>query len=382
MPRIYVQFSGLKQIGVNCKEIAEKVEAVQSDFQRIAGQLDWDIRYEKDIGSKADQIARKLESYSQALNHFQRFIDEAYAEYEKLDTPSEDFLFSKGEINPNIFQMFGPGGQTPGFLDIFWDNFGWKGLLSGAGYIGTIYDLINDIRNGKTWKDFAKSGIDIFQFLSGAGITYKNYKRIGNAVGTKKAMGWWVKNITGLKPLGRASTAKNPVTRFVNNLTNKTSPFNAQLKNVIKDFKGANGVGKAVASWGSVAADGVLNWFGNKEEQANSNGSMSDGRVIAETVTETVVDTVFSYGAGAVIGAGVTAALGTVAAPGIVVAAAGGAVIAGVNAGVEYLTGKTATEWVSDTILDAGEAIGNAVGNAVKGASEVVGSWFKKLSFG
>lgn len=381
MPRLYVDFSGLKQIGADCKAISGKVDAIQFDFQKIVMQLDWDIKFEKDIADKAGRLAQKLENYSQTLKRFQYFIDEAYVEYKKLDMSAIDILLSKADISSRILQMLGPG-QAPDLLDIFRSYFGWNELLAGAGYIGTIYDLINDIRNGKTWKDFAKSGVDIFQFLSGAGITYKNYKRIGNAVGTKKAMGWWVKNITGLKPLGRASTAKNPVTRFVNNLTNKTSPFNAQIKNVIKDFKGANGVGKAVASWGSVAADGVLNWFGNKEEQANSNGSMSDGRVIAETVTETVVDTVFSYGAGAVIGAGVTAALGTVAAPGIVVAAAGGAVIAGVNAGVEYLTGKTATEWVSDTILDAGEAIGNAVGNAVKGASEVVGSWFKKLSFG
>lgn len=263
------------------------------------------------------------------------------------------------------------------FWSGFWSNYGWEGLLSGAGYIGTIYDLISDIKNGKTWKDFGKTGISIYQFLSGAVKTFNNYKKIGNAVGTETAMAWWLKNITGLKPLGRASTAKNPFTRFANNLTNKTSPFNAQFKNVVNNFKGANGIGKAVASWGAVAVNGVLNWFSNKDEQASSNGTMSDGRVIAETITETAVDTVLTYGTGIVVGAAVTAVAGTVAAPGVVVVAASGAVVAGLNAGVKALTGKTTTEWISDTILDTGVAIGNAV----KNASKSIGSWFGKLLF-
>ena len=146
---------------------------------------------------------------------------------------------------------------------------------------------------------------------------------------------------------------------------------------MIDNFKGANGAGKAVAAWGAGAVNGVMNWFGNKEEQANSNGTMSDGRVWAETITETAVDTALTYGAGIVVGAAVTTVLGTAAAPGVLVVAVSGLAVAGVNAGVKALTGKTTTEWVSDTILDTGEAIGNAAKNAVKS----VGSWFKKLSF-
>lgn len=263
------------------------------------------------------------------------------------------------------------------FVDEFQSNYGWKEILSGAGYIGTIYNLITDIKNGKTWKDFAKSGVKVFQFFQGAIKTWKNYRKIGNAVGTKTAMAWWARNITGFKSLGRASAAKNPFARFVNNLKNKTSPFNAQFKNVINDFKGANGVGKAVASWGAVAVNGILNWFSNKDEQADSNGTMSDARVVAETITETAVDTALTYGTGIVVGAAVTAALGTVAAPGVLVVAVSGATVAVINAGVKALTGKTTTEWISDSILDTGKAIGNAI----DGAAKSVGKWFKKLSF-
>lgn len=380
MPRIYVEFSGLNQIGSRCKSVASSVDSIQSDFQRTVRQLDWDIRFESNINSTATLLSRKLESYSRTLESYQRFIEDARGEYVKLNEYKKTTDYFE-KIDVVIPHLVGPGGQLKIFTDEFLSNYGWKEILSGAGYIGTIYNLINDIRDGKSWRDLAKTGVDTYRFLSGAAKTYNNYKKIGNAVGTKTAMAWWAKNITGLKPLGRASTAKNPFTRFANNLTNKTSPFNAQFKNIVNNFKGANGVGKAVASWGTVAVNGVLNWFSNKDEQANSNGTMSDGRVIAETITETVVDTALTYGTGIVVGAAVTAALGTVAAPGIVVVAASGAVVAGLNAGVKALTGKTTTEWISDTILDTGEAIGSAVSNAAKNVSESIGSWFGKLSF-
>lgn len=387
MPRVYVQFAGFKEIEKDCNSISSRINEIQVQFERTIRQLDWDIKYEADINRTAKHIAQKLENYVQTLKSYQEFLDNTYNTYVKLD----EWESSKSEwVQINIpYNIVGPNGKLK-VLDEekiaeLWDNFkseyGWKQILSGAGYIGTIYNLISGIKSGKTWADLTKSGKDVYNFISGAAKTYNNYKKIGNAVGTKTAMAWWAKNITGLKPLGRASTAKNPITRFANNLTNKTSPFNAQLKSVVSDFAGKNGIGKAVASWGAVLVTGISNFSSNKEEQTNSNGAMSTGRVWAETVTETVIDTALTYGTGAVVGAAVTAAIGTVAAPGVIVVAASGAIIAGVNAGVKALTDKTLTEWTSDLILDTGEAIGNAIGNAAKNVKNSVGNWFQKLAF-
>lgn len=80
------------------------------------------------------------------------------------------------------------------------------------------------------------------------------------------------------------------------------------------------------------------------------------------------------YGAGIVVGAAITAVAGSVAVPGVVVVAASGAIIAGVNAGVQALTGKSTTEWISDGILDTGKAIGNKIDSAAKS----VAGWFWK----
>lgn len=367
MSRIYVNFSGLNNIGDRCKSSALKIESIQLDFQYTVRQLDWDLRFESDIEKKALQLSDKLEEYSCVLKKYKNFIDISYNKYIELESYGNKSIKSD---NTKTKQNF---------LNEFWINYGWNGLLSGTGYIKTIFDLYNEIKNGKSWRDLAGAGINIYQFLSGAAETYNRYKRIGNAVGTKTAMCWWAKNIIGLKPLGRASSAKNIITRFSNNITNKTSPFNTQFKNILSDFKGVNGVGKAVASWGSVFVNGILNWSNNKDEQAESNSEMSDGRVIAETITETVVDTTMAYGAGIIVGAAITTTLGTVAAPGVVVVAASGAVIAGLNTGVEFFTGQTMTEWISDTILDTGETIGSAIGNITKNASFSVGAWFEKL---
>lgn len=85
MPRIYVEFSGLDQIGRHCKTAASKVDTIQSNFQRTVHQLDWDIRFESNINSTATQIARKLEQYSRALETYQHFIEEAHNQYVELD---------------------------------------------------------------------------------------------------------------------------------------------------------------------------------------------------------------------------------------------------------------------------------------------------------
>lgn len=317
-----------------------------------------------------------LTGYSWKLLRCQTYLSQTAIDFEAVE---KNLQFSD-LMNAKNLKINREKSVQDKFIEELKSNYGLHDVLKGAGYIGTVYDFINDIKKGTNWKDSLKTGVQIYQFMEGAVKKFRNYMRIGNAVGTKKAMAWWTKSIIGLKPLGRASTAKNPITRFVNNLTNKTSPFRAQFENIIKDFSGKNGVKNAVASWGTVAVTGVLNWFGNKEEQANSNGTMSDSRVVLETVTETVVDTALTYGSSIVMTAAVTTVL-AVPVPGVFVVAVSGLALAGVNAGVKALTGKSTTEWISDTILDTGEAIGKKIGKSVKKVTSSVGSWFGKLSY-
>ena len=72
MSRIFVQFSGLEQIGTDCKTVASRVDAIETEFWRTIQALDWDVRYEADINSTAKQISRRLEKQAKALKDYQK----------------------------------------------------------------------------------------------------------------------------------------------------------------------------------------------------------------------------------------------------------------------------------------------------------------------
>lgn len=85
MPRIYVSFSGLQQIRTECGTIAKKINAIESDFQKTAKSLDWNIKSAASIEKSANKISRRLEQQADTLKAYQKFINDAYDEYVKLD---------------------------------------------------------------------------------------------------------------------------------------------------------------------------------------------------------------------------------------------------------------------------------------------------------
>lgn len=159
MPRIYVEFARLNQIGNNCKTIASRIDTIQSDFQNTIQQLDWDIRFDSNINSTAMQLARKLEQYSRALEAYQRFIEDARNEYGKLDEYKklnlEDYI-SVAPIDPNKFIILRPGGQ----FHLDWDSifkdivitkpYVFPGLLSLISPITSLLYLTSGIHTGNT----------------------------------------------------------------------------------------------------------------------------------------------------------------------------------------------------------------------------------------
>lgn len=349
MPRIYVKFSGLSQIGADCKKISSKVDAIQSEFQSTIRRLDWDIRFESNIDSTANQISRKLEQYSRALSAYQRFISDAHDKYVQLDE------YGKGNIDEKL-------------------NFDWKDLIKSFGSAGSLFGIVNSVFNAKGWIDWGNVGVSATKTISSIAKDYNHYTKIGRAIGTTNSTGYFWRNFFGFNKVGHASTASSASARFYNNLHNTTSPY--KLSDTFGAFTGKKGVVSSTAAWAGVALSGVSNAFSNIEEQKESNGAMSTGRVIAETVTETAVDTVIAYAGSAVIGAAIATVTGAVAAP-VVVAAATGVALWGINTGCEAVFDVSATEAISDLAINAV----SAVGNAVTDGANAVASWFGKLSF-
>lgn len=133
MPRIYVEYARMKEMGNSCKAVSSSVSNIRSGFRHTVSQLDWDVKYQSNINATAEQLSRKLEGYSQVLKSYQSFLDGAYNQYVKLD-----------EIK---FELSGKEKSTWNkFVEEFQSKFGWSDLLKGSGYIGTIYNLISDIK--------------------------------------------------------------------------------------------------------------------------------------------------------------------------------------------------------------------------------------------
>ena len=158
MPRIYVEFSGLDQIGSRCKTVASRVDTIQSNFQRTVRQLDWDIRFESNINSTATQIAKTLEQYSRTLETYQRFIEDTHNEYVKLDEYKKTNLIdyiSSIRADPNVAVILGPGDNPfanwkDRISEIVFDTDEEKDLLS------TVKTLL---RGTDKWGDVDEAGV-------------------------------------------------------------------------------------------------------------------------------------------------------------------------------------------------------------------------------
>lgn len=371
MPRIYVDFDDFRQLGPQLKSTASKIGSIHAEFQRTVQQLDWDVRYQSNINNTAGILSQKIQGYTKSLSDYQQFLDIAYTEYQKLDSYDHG-LDIKTTTSSNDASTSTT--SNPTFWDAFTKKYGPMNIIKSFGNAGKIVGLVDSALSATSWNQWASIGLSGMQTISKVAKDFNNYKKIGRAIGTKNSVSYFLRKQVGLRNVGHASTASNPMSRFYNNLHNTTSSFN--IGDAFAPLTGKKGVGTTAAAWAGVALTGITNAFSNVDEQKKSNGTMSTGRVVAETISETAIDTVVTYGGAAVVGAAITAATGVVAAP-VVVAVATGAAIAGINAGVEALTGKTATEWVSDAILDTAVNVGKGIDTCAK----AVGNWFSNLSF-
>ena len=382
--RIIVDFEALDRISDRLNAAGRELDQAMSQLARLRVTRDAgaDVRISgcgttlraTGMTVSAGTVAEAISSYKSAVGSVSWYsgnLGAAVKSVHDLFETTENGLSGKkldtGEVAPTN------EGAESGSSDTQFD-YDWKDIIKSFGNAGKIFGIFDKIFHASTWNEWTSAGLSTWQTISKIAKDYKNYTKIGRAIGTNNAMANFWKKQFGFRTVGHASTASSPKARFYNNLHNTTSPYN--LSDAFAPLTGKKGIGTTVAAWAGVALTGISNAFSNIEEQKASNGTMSNGRVVAETISETVIDTVVTYAGTAVVGAAITAATGVVAAP-VVVAIATGVAIAGINAGVKALTGKSATEWVSDAILDTAVAVGNAVANGAR----AVASWFSKLSF-
>lgn len=153
--------------------------------------------------------------------------------------------------------------------------------------------------------------------------------------------------------------------RFISPALDNSFNVKPLVREFYKNYLGetVKGVGKKIISSGMFFIDGVFNVVDNLQEQARSNGTMSDGRVVAETVIETV--------ATVAVGTVVASIVGTVVAGPALVAASTGVIVTGIDAGVRAVTDQDLKEHVSDRVFDLAEMTVDASA-----------SWYDKLLLG
>ncbi|MCR5526670.1 MAG: hypothetical protein K6F39_04720 [Lachnospiraceae bacterium] len=141
------------------------------------------------------------------------------------------------------------------------------------------------------------------------------------------------------------------------------------LKAAAKEYKlfgegvdAADSLG-ASANWATAIIDNGVENYGEY-----ASGQISAGRAVAEAAIETGVDVGMDIGANALIG--VAAAALTPAAPAVAVGLAATAAVWGINAGVEYFTGKDCGEWAADFVCDGIEKAGDGLSAAADWAGD------------
>lgn len=85
MSRIFVDFSRLEELERECKDIASRINDIKSDFKSTVSKLDWDVKCQNDINSTGKRIASKIESYSDSLKGYSKYLNSVNSEYRKLD---------------------------------------------------------------------------------------------------------------------------------------------------------------------------------------------------------------------------------------------------------------------------------------------------------
>lgn len=85
MSRIYLDFSGLKQLEAACAEAALRTERVNEDFDSIIHQLDWEIRMAQDIEQTGARLEEQMQQEIAALKRYEQFLLRAAEEYRRLN---------------------------------------------------------------------------------------------------------------------------------------------------------------------------------------------------------------------------------------------------------------------------------------------------------
>ncbi len=368
MARITVDYGKFPEIALTYNASAKSIYQLRQQIQKAIHSLDWEVRNREHIEFEAQKILQELENYEAELKNYEIFLNQAAQLYEKVDTPS----YFPGILQAQSISMVNT--IVPGAFSL-------QDFCSFFGDLGDLLSIILDLSEAHSSLDWLKGINHSLAWVTSNYSTAKNYMRIGRAIGSQNAFGYWFKNVVGLKEIGRPSASTDIGFRLRANFYNGSGPFKTSLSNYFGSFVGKSGVISGITSWASLVFSGISNYSQNVEEQQKT--GMSDARFWAETVGQTAIEV---GGSALVIGAA-AAVSATIGAPTVIGVIAGNGILLAANGVTRLITNGEAdfTEVVSDAILNIGEGlidIGTGIGNKIgEAAVAVKNSWFSLLGY-
>lgn len=351
MAKIAVKIDNLSNVSDKSKQISSSLGNIEASFSSIVKGLDWDIASAVGIQTTANQISKNVTDCETSTRNLSVFLLKAQREYSILDglEVPEGFGDGLGEVSEGS-SFWGDWGSL---ITKLIDKIGPLGKTF-SGYI-TFFDNILD------------GDLGIFEILEFLGTNYTGYlgsmvklaeKGAVSATGEITSSGWGA--LLGLNSIK---------TGFSNSLISEW-----------EKLTGAKGGLECAAKWSGYVVTAIKNTGSNYMEYKNSDGTMSVGAAVGETVLETAYDIGVGI-LGTAIASAAIAAIGFTSAPAVVVGAVGVGVVMGINAvadwfykkdgGKEESAKEAASTWVVNKAESAVEktkevisSIGSSIGNA------------------
>lgn len=336
------------------RDITNKLNNLAREIESVQRRLRFNVKSRAKIDSQLSSLIRVTQRNSEHMTSLSNVLSNAVGTYYVAEKRIEENATGATVASSKSSSSESTKSDSDSAWKWTWNDT-WK-LVGSVGIVGSVVSTIGSIiTGGDTWST------DSLKMVLSTG---KNIAKVVEKVAGASGSNFDWKKLFGF------------------NLTDASSnSFFSALKDQGSQYKFGNATTvadkvKVGAKWAGVALTGAIKAYENFTDTTENNFW---GRRLAETIGETAV----TVGEGILISAAVGAVCA--GAPAVVVGGITVVTTWAVDKAFEAITGKDTAEFISDTVLDAGEKIiegasniAKSVGNTAQKAAGNVTAWWKK----
>lgn len=379
MAKILIQYLKLKDFAQRERNIENKVANIRNRLKSVYKALDSDILSASGISRTLSRLVSELESEAAVFQSHSAYLDNTSVLYKEC----EDYITgikTGGDKAPA-----GGAPDSPYKVDWVSKVVDVLDVMGGAAGVAAVLarPFANWLDKGiLNWSDKNGwgRGIDILKALNGGIISAAdwmkssaNLKRLSR-MNPKMARDVAIKRLFGLDDAFAGAARRSTKPGFAGWSYKFKYDFGDKLIEEAESFTKSGF--KSALKWGGVALSFASNAFQNYDEYKS--GKISSSRAVEETISETAID----VGKDILIGVGVAAAMAATVGSAPVLAVAATTVVVGVGLDMAFTaaTGKSTTEFISDSLLDARDKAANTLSSISKKTARTFSDMFNKAA--